>query len=95
MEGDGGISAEVTSRYGNSAAPDSKQVIAVLQAVTDIIKAEGLPVTPTSLFAATMSALENPDAQASPEVRGEQALGVCIQQAKLAQNQSVSCNAGV
>lgn len=66
---DGGVAAEVMHRYGRSGQPESQQVVAVLRAVTDVIKAEGLALSPTSYFAAVMSALEKPDTQASSQVR--------------------------
>ena len=68
MAADGGIGAEVMQRYGRSGQPDAQQVVAVLRAITDVIEAEGLPVGPTSYFAAIMSALEKPETQTSPQV---------------------------
>jgi hypothetical protein len=65
---DGGIVAEIRSRHGHSAQPESQQVLAVLQAVLEVIAAEGMTATPTTIFAALMSALERPDAQSSPAV---------------------------
>ncbi|KAG2424708.1 hypothetical protein HXX76_014284 [Chlamydomonas incerta] len=67
-DADGGVAAEVAMRFGRSGQPDSQQVVAVLKAITDVIRAEGLPVSPTSYFAAIMSALEKPDTQASQQV---------------------------
>ncbi|EFJ51860.1 hypothetical protein VOLCADRAFT_87463 [Volvox carteri f. nagariensis] len=67
-DADGGVAAEVTQRYGRSAQPESQQVVAVLQAVTDVIRNEGLPLSPTSYFAAIMSALEQPSTQGSHQV---------------------------
>lgn len=69
-DADGGVAAEVAMRFGRSGQPDSQQVVAVLKAVTDVIRAEGLPVSPTSYFAAIMSALEKPDTQASQQASG-------------------------
>ncbi|KAG2487102.1 hypothetical protein HYH03_014215 [Edaphochlamys debaryana] len=66
--GDGGVAAEVMQRYGRSAQPESQQVLTVFRAVTDVIRAEGLPLSPTSYFAATMSALEKPETQGSQQV---------------------------
>jgi ribosomal RNA-processing protein 12 len=65
---DGGIISEVKSRHGHSAQPESQQVMAVLQAVLEVIQAEGMSATPTTIFAALMSALDRPDAQNSTEV---------------------------
>eukprot|EP00775_Hariotina_reticulata_P011429 gene11429-11575_t len=64
---DGGIIVEVRSRHGHSAQPESQQVIAVLQAVLEVIQAEGMSTTPTTIFAALMSALDRQDAQNSSE----------------------------
>lgn len=50
-----GVVQEVYARHGRSAQPESRQVIAILQAVLEVLKAEGLPPTPTALFAALMS----------------------------------------
>eukprot|EP00878_Enallax_costatus_P036532 GHUV01041032.1.p1 GENE.GHUV01041032.1~~GHUV01041032.1.p1 ORF type:complete len:246 (+),score=51.10 GHUV01041032.1:709-1446(+) len=62
---DGGIVTEIQSRHGHSAQPESQQVLAVLQAVLEVINAEGMAATPTTIFAALMSALDRPDAQGS------------------------------
>lgn len=66
---DGGIVTEIKSRHGHSAQPESQQVLAVLQAVLEVIGAEGMAATPTTIFAALMSALDRQDAQSSPVVR--------------------------
>lgn len=68
VDTDGGIIAEISSRHGHSAQPQSKQVVAVLQAVLDVLQAEGMPRTPTTMFAATMSAMDKPETQASAQV---------------------------
>lgn len=67
-DSDGGIIAELTSRHANSRQPESQQVLAVLQAVVEVIQSEGMPVTPTTMFAAVMSALEKPESLSSPQV---------------------------
>ncbi|GLC60588.1 hypothetical protein PLESTB_001631100 [Pleodorina starrii] len=67
-DADGGVAAEIQQRYGRSAQPESQQVVAVLRAVTDVIRNEGLPLSPTSYFAAIMSALEQPNTQGSQQV---------------------------
>lgn len=69
---DGGIAAEIQTRHGHSGQPESRQVLAVLQAVLEVIKAEGMAATPTTIFAALMSALDRPDAQGSAVVRLQQ-----------------------
>lgn len=70
---DGGIISEINARHGHSAQPESQQVLAVLQAVLEVIAAEDMAATPTTIFAAIMSALERPDAQSSPVVRAASA----------------------
>lgn len=67
-DADGGVAAEIQRRFGHSAQPESQQVAVTLQAITDVIKNEGLPLSPTSYFAATMSALEQPSTQNSRQV---------------------------
>lgn len=64
-----GLVAEILAKHGQSAAPESRQIVAVLQAVSEVIRAEGLPVSPTSLFAAIMAALDKPETRSSEEVR--------------------------
>ena len=44
------------------------QLVAVLAALTDVIRNQALPLTPTSFFAAAMSALEKPDTRSSAQV---------------------------
>jgi hypothetical protein len=68
-ENDGGVTEEVSRRHGNSSQPESQQIMAVLNAVKEVILAENLSVTPTALFAATMSALEKSETQQSAQVR--------------------------
>lgn len=69
IEMDEGVVAELRARHGHSQQPESQQVIAVLQAVVEVVTAEGMnPSEPTTLFAAVMSALERPDTRASPQV---------------------------
>lgn len=77
---DGGIVAEIRGRHGHSAQPESQQVLAVLQAVLEVIAAESMSATPTTIFAALMSALERPDAQSSPAVSTVVLLAICTQQ---------------
>lgn len=69
-DGPGGVVAELQARHSRSRQPESMQVVAVLQAVLEVVAAEGLTPTPTTLFAAVMSALEREETQASAEVRG-------------------------
>jgi ribosomal RNA-processing protein 12 len=65
------VHAEIKARHGHSAQPESLQLKAILQAVTEVIQAQGMEVTPLTLFAATMSALEKPESLASPQVGAE------------------------
>ncbi|GIL82209.1 hypothetical protein Vretifemale_11129 [Volvox reticuliferus] len=66
-DADGGVAAEIAQRYGRSAQPESQQVVAVLKAITDVIRNEGLSPGPSSYFAAIMSALEQPNTQGSQQ----------------------------
>ena len=52
-----------------TAAMCLRQVCAVLQAVLDVVAAQGMQPTPTAIFAAVMSSLDRPQTQASAEVR--------------------------
>mmetsp|Transcript_19672 Transcript_19672/g.54892 ORF Transcript_19672/g.54892 Transcript_19672/m.54892 type:complete len:1497 (+) Transcript_19672:183-4673(+) len=65
VDNDGGITEEVMAKHGHSNQPESQQLVAVLAALTEVIHAQSLPLTPTSFFAATMSALEKPDTRSS------------------------------
>lgn len=62
------VAEEVLNRYGYSKQPQSQQVVAVLRAVEEVIQAQSLPLTPTSYFAAIMSALEKPETAKSVDV---------------------------
>lgn len=64
-----GIAAEILGRHRKSTQPESQQVCAVLGAVLEVVKGEGLEPTPTALFAALMSALENDATRSTAEVR--------------------------
>lgn len=75
---DGGVGAEIMARHGHSAQPESQQVIAVLQAVEEVIHAQSLQVTPTSYFAAIMSALEKEDTVKSQDVRRAAGLAALV-----------------
>eukprot|EP00873_Tetraselmis_striata_P019446 jgi/Tetstr1/439710/TSEL_028129.t1 len=63
-----GIAAEILGRHRKSTQPESQQVCAVLGAVLEVVKGEGLEPTPTALFAALMSALENDATRSTAEV---------------------------
>ena len=81
---DGGIVAEVTKYHGHSTQPESQQVMAVLQAMVEVIRGEGWQVSPTALFAATMTAMDRPDTLLSPQVGGRLLPGVIRSLAKRA-----------
>lgn len=66
---DVGLAAEIFTRHKNSTQPHSQQLVAILQAVLEVLKAEGLQPTPTALFAALMSSLEKPETLLNDEVR--------------------------
>ena len=59
---------------------------AVLEAVAEILRQEGIPPSPTAVFAAVMSSLERSDTQAAPEVSGAMltVLGVALEHAPTA-----------
>lgn len=64
----GSVADEVIARYGASEQAVSQQVVAVLRAVEEVVQAQGLQLTPTSYFAAIMSALDKPETSQSSEV---------------------------
>lgn len=59
---------EILAKHRNSRQPESVQLCAVLGAVVEVTKAEGLQPTPTALYGALMSALERPETRVSGEV---------------------------
>ena len=64
----GGIVSEIYAKHQKSIQPESQQLCAVLGAVLEVVQAEGLNPTPTTLYAALMSSLEKPETLASPQV---------------------------
>ena len=69
-EDPGGVVAELRARHGRSTQPESSAVMAVLQAVLDVLAAEAMAPSPTAIFAACMSSLESsPDTRKDPQVR--------------------------
>jgi ribosomal RNA-processing protein 12 len=60
---------EILAKHGHSRQPESVQLCAVLKAVLEVIKAEGLDPSPTALYGALMTALEKPETRGSAEVR--------------------------
>ncbi|KAL0054199.1 hypothetical protein WJX82_005285 [Trebouxia sp. C0006] len=65
-----GVAGEIYAKHRNSTQPESHQVCAILGAVLEVVQAEGLQPTPTTLFAALMSSLEKSETQASAQVAG-------------------------
>ncbi len=63
-----GVAGEIYAKHRNSTQPESHQVCAILGAVLEVVQAEGLQPTPTTLFAALMSSLEKSETQASAQV---------------------------
>ncbi|KAI5064175.1 hypothetical protein GOP47_0020845 [Adiantum capillus-veneris] len=55
---EGDLSVQVISRYKNSVALEHRHLCAVVAAMAEVIKEQGVPPTPTAYFAATMSALD-------------------------------------
>ena len=64
----GGIVSDIYAKHRTSIQPESQQLCAVLGAVLEVVQAEGLQPTPTTLYAALMSSLEKPETLASPQV---------------------------
>ncbi|KAJ7533387.1 hypothetical protein O6H91_13G046200 [Diphasiastrum complanatum] len=52
------VGLAVMARFRNSAAPEHQHLRAVVGAVAEVLKEQGLPSSPTAYFAATMSSLE-------------------------------------
>ena len=63
-----GLVAELLRKHQKSQQPSSQQLCAVLAAIMEVIRAEGLQGTPAALFGAIMTSLEQPSTQNSPEV---------------------------
>jgi hypothetical protein len=63
-----GLVASILARHQHSAQPHSQQLCAILTAVLEVLKAEGLQATPTALYAALMSSLEKPETLQNSEV---------------------------
>lgn len=65
---DGSVAAEIYDRHKRSSQPESREVCAVLGAILEVVAAEGLQPSPTTLFAAVMSSLAKEETQNSAEV---------------------------
>ncbi|PSC74246.1 ARM repeat superfamily [Micractinium conductrix] len=62
------LAQEIHSKFSGKTQPESRQLVAILGAVSEVLKAQGLEVTPTAMFAALMASLEKPETLASGEV---------------------------
>lgn len=49
------LAQEIQAKYGGKTQPESRQLVAILGAVQEVVKAQGLEVTPTAMFAALMA----------------------------------------
>ncbi|GAB4822579.1 hypothetical protein N2152v2_009625 [Parachlorella kessleri] len=63
-----GLVASIFARHQKSPQPQSQQLCAILTAVLDVLRAEGLQATPTALYAALMSSLEKQETLQNSEV---------------------------
>ena len=52
-----GIVDEVIQRHHASQGPDSRALVSVVEAIRDVIQAQGMTLTPVSLFAAATASL--------------------------------------
>jgi hypothetical protein len=68
MQAPSKIIDEILGKHSRSAQPESQHLVAVTLAIKEVVLSEKLEVTPTSLFAAAMSALEQPATQSTPQV---------------------------
>lgn len=59
---------EILTRHGRSTQPESRQLVAILGAVCEVIKQEGLSPSPAAVYGATMNALESPGTRSSAEI---------------------------
>ena len=75
--------AELYERNLTSSSAESKHVTAVLEAVADILRQEGIKPSPTAVFAASLSSLERANTEASPETSAAMltVLGVALEHA--------------
>ena len=49
------LAQEIFRKYAGKTQPESRQLVAILAAVQEVVKAQGLEVTPTAMFAALMA----------------------------------------
>ncbi|PRW60392.1 ARM repeat superfamily [Chlorella sorokiniana] len=62
------LAQEIYRKYAGKTQPESRQLVAILGAVQEVVRGQGLEVTPTAMFAALMASLEKPETLASSEV---------------------------
>ncbi|EFN50547.1 hypothetical protein CHLNCDRAFT_137227, partial [Chlorella variabilis] len=62
------LGQEIYTKFAGKTQPESRQLVAILAAVQEVVRAQGLEVTPTAMFAALMASLEKPETLASGEV---------------------------
>ena len=68
QQADRSLVLELQGKFKNNQQAETQQMLAVLGACGAVLASAGLPDSPTALFAASMSSLEKPEIQASPEV---------------------------
>lgn len=49
------LAQEIFVKYAGKTQPESKQLVAILSAVQEVVRAQGMEVTPTAMFAALMA----------------------------------------
>ncbi len=55
----GSVASELLAKHRRSNQPESQQICVVLGAILEVLDGEGMEATPTALFAAIMSSLQN------------------------------------
>ena len=49
------LAQEIHAKFAGKTQPESRQLVAILAAVQEVVRAQGLEVTPTAMFAALMA----------------------------------------
>ncbi|KAL4855011.1 RRP12-like protein [Chlorella vulgaris] len=62
------LAQEIFAKFGGKTQAESRQLVAILTAVQEVVMSQGMEVTPTAMFAALMASLEKPETMASSEV---------------------------
>lgn len=68
MEQGTGLVAGILANHQNKPAAESQALVATVYAITEVLEAQGLPPSPTALFAATLSALNTVEVASTPDV---------------------------